>query len=69
VYYLLNVCFYHRDDYKHAYSNVKPVLAKINPEWDDAAAYDNYIEQCGAESKMNKTIINWYACYAQKPLE
>lgn len=60
---------YHRNDLKHAYLNMRPALAKSCPEWDDIEFYKNYVDSVGIESKDLKTCMNWYACYAQKPLQ
>lgn len=42
-------------------------MAKSNPDWQDAEVYANYINLCGKEAQTNKTCVNWYAYYAQKP--
>ncbi|KAL7314057.1 hypothetical protein PS15m_007713 [Mucor circinelloides] len=55
------------DDYKHGYSNVRPVMAQIVPEWQDAEVYARFLDDCGVEAEKNKTNVHWYACYAQKP--
>jgi len=54
-------------DYKHAYLNLQQVMAKSNPEWQDAQVYENYIDACGEEAETNKTCVHWYAYYARKP--
>ncbi|KAL9549033.1 hypothetical protein MBANPS3_005397 [Mucor bainieri] len=54
-------------DYKHAYLNIRPAMARSNPEWEDAQVYVKYIDACGEEAEANKTCVNWYAYYAQKP--
>lgn len=41
---------------------------KLNSEWEDAKAYEDYVDAIGAECKENKTCMNWYAFHAQKPL-
>ncbi|KAL7319725.1 hypothetical protein PS15m_002826 [Mucor circinelloides] len=54
-------------DYKHAYLNLQQVMAKSNPEWQDAQVYEKYIDACGEEAETNKTCVHWYAYYARKP--
>lgn len=56
-----------RDDYKHGYMNVRPVMALIVPEWQDTEVYERFVDACGIEAEKNKVNVNWYACYAQKP--
>lgn len=73
---LLNVKFcsplkqslHNRDDYKHAYINCRPLLERVHPEWKDDKVFFDYIKACGKEAKEYKSCVNWYACYAQKPL-
>lgn len=60
---------YNRADYKHLYLNSQPVLAKFNKEWEDPAVFAEFIENASAEAKENKSSANWYATYAQKPME
>jgi hypothetical protein len=48
---------------------MRPAFMKACPEWEDAAIYKDYIEAIGEENKEHKTCINWFVCYAQKPLE
>lgn len=55
------------DDYKHAYLNMRPVMAQIVPEWQDPEVYERFVTACGIEAEKNKVNVNWYACYAQKP--
>jgi hypothetical protein len=43
-------------------------MAAATSEWEDDKIYEAYVESCGSEAKDNKTYMNWYACYAQKPL-
>lgn len=62
------LCNY-RADYRHGYSNAKPVLAKITQEWEDNEVFQRYLDACAVEAKENKVSLNWYAYYAQKPLE
>ncbi|KAI8352472.1 S-adenosyl-L-methionine-dependent methyltransferase [Choanephora cucurbitarum] len=57
------------DDYKHAYANVRPAVATTTPEWEDAEVFNRYLDSCGAEAAQYKTCVNWFACYAQKPLQ
>ncbi|CAO3637731.1 unnamed protein product [Mucor hiemalis] len=56
-------------DYKHLYLNSQPVLAKFHKEWEDPAVFAEFIEDASTEAKENKSSANWYATYAQKPLE
>lgn len=60
---------YDRADYKHLYLNSQPVLAKFHKEWEDPAEFAEFIENASAEAKENKSSANWYATYAQKPIE
>ncbi|EPB85414.1 hypothetical protein HMPREF1544_07785 [Mucor circinelloides 1006PhL] len=55
-------------DYKHAYMNIRPVMAKSNPEFADENVYRDFIDKCGEETKQNKGCLGWVAVYAQKPL-
>jgi hypothetical protein len=54
-------------DYRHAYINIRPVLAKSMSEWENADIYEAYIDQCGEEAKNSKTYLKWYSIYARKP--
>lgn len=57
------------EDYKHGFINLRPVMAKSNSEWEDAEAYEAYINKCGEEAKENKTCLKWYSIHARKPKE
>lgn len=61
------LCCY-RGDYKHAYMNIRPVMAKSNPQFEDEKVYKEFIDKCGEETKQNKGCLGWVAVYAQKPL-
>lgn len=63
------VQIFDRADYKHLYLNSQPVLAKFHKEWEDPAVFAEFIEDASTEAKENKSSANWYATYAQKPLE
>lgn len=54
-------------DYRHVYLNLRPVMAKANPAWEDEAAYEALINQCGEEAKKSKTCLAWYSVTARKP--
>jgi hypothetical protein len=58
-----------RNDLKHGYLNIRPALVKANPEFNDVATYEKFIEDCGAETKEYGTCTHWYAAYAQKPVQ
>lgn len=60
--------FCNREDYKHAYMNVRPIVAKSIPAWEDEEAYKSYIDECGSEASKNESKVNWYTYVAQKPL-
>ncbi|KAI7888103.1 S-adenosyl-L-methionine-dependent methyltransferase [Mucor mucedo] len=57
------------DDYHHGTINMRTVLAKVNHEWEDEDIFKEFVNNCGVEAKTNETCINYYVCYAQKPLE
>lgn len=57
-----------RDDCRHAYRNLKPVMAQNNPEWESEEAYYAFIDECGKEAQELKTCMRWFVYYAQKPL-
>lgn len=48
---------------------MRTVLAKVNDEWEDESLFKDYAKACGVEATTNKTCINYYVCYAQKPFE
>lgn len=54
-------------DYKPGYLNIHPVMGKVNPEWEDPAAYTALIDRCGEEAKASKICIKWYSVRARKP--
>jgi hypothetical protein len=58
-----------RGDYKKAYTNFRPVMAMVNPEWEDEAVYSALLDQCGEETKESQSCLIWYTVHAQKPLE
>ncbi|GAA5806419.1 hypothetical protein HPULCUR_011953 [Helicostylum pulchrum] len=57
------------EDYFHGLTNIRSVLAKSNTEWENPKAFMTFLEASGIEAKKYKTCINYYACYAQKPLQ
>lgn len=58
-----------RSDYHHGTINMRTVLAKVNHDWEDEDVFKEFVNNCGVEAKTNETCINYYVCYAQKPLE
>lgn len=54
-------------DYKHAYLNLKPVMSKVNPAWENGDDYEAHINKCGEEAKASKACLRWYSIYAKKP--
>ncbi|KAL9549034.1 hypothetical protein MBANPS3_005398 [Mucor bainieri] len=56
------------DDYEHGYTNIRPVMAMSNPEWQDEKLYAVHIDNCAKEAETMETSVNWYTCIAQKPL-
>lgn len=54
-------------DFKHAYTNIRPVMAKANPAWEDSEAYRIHIERCSEEVRESKTCVHWQNVYARKP--
>lgn len=42
-------------DYKHGYTNIRPVMAMPNPDWRDQKPYQNYIDSCAEEAKKTTT--------------
>lgn len=48
--------------------NIRPVMAKSNPQFEDVKVYEAHIDKCGEEAKQSKACLKWYAIYAQKPL-
>ncbi|KAL9542290.1 hypothetical protein PS6_009871 [Mucor atramentarius] len=56
------------DDYQHGYTNLRPVMAMSNAEWQDEELYAIHIENCAKEAETMHTSVNWYTCIAQKPL-
>ncbi|KAG2229791.1 hypothetical protein INT48_005318 [Thamnidium elegans] len=55
-------------DYYHGYLNVRPLMIKDNPEWNDPQTYDLFIQKCAIEANSNKTSLNWHIFCAQKTL-
>lgn len=58
-----------REDYFHGFTNIRSVLAKSNTEWENPKAFTAFLEASGLEAQKYKTCINYYACFAQKPLK
>lgn len=58
-----------RDDYRHGYTNLGPLIATIHPEYEDSEAYENFLDECGTEAAKEKSNILWYTFVAQKSLE
>ncbi|CEP08045.1 hypothetical protein [Parasitella parasitica] len=56
------------NDYRHAYMNLRGIMATSDPTFENLKAYEAHIHQCGEEAKQSKTCFRWYAVYAQKPL-
>lgn len=42
-------------------------MAKVDPKWEDAQAYDQFLNDVGEESKNNKCLVHFYIYTAQKP--
>lgn len=59
---------YYREDFKQANAGLRPVLAKINPKWEDPKEFDKYIDDIGEEAKKNKSLAPFYINIAQKPV-
>ncbi|GAA5811120.1 hypothetical protein MFLAVUS_004549 [Mucor flavus] len=57
------------EDYFHGFTNIRSVLAKSNTEWENPKAFTAFLEASGLEAQKYKTCINYYACFAQKPLK
>ncbi|RCH84492.1 hypothetical protein CU098_008472 [Rhizopus stolonifer] len=55
-------------DYRHAFMNVKPVLSKTNPEFENQEVYEAHLNKCGEEARRSQAHLGWYAVYAQKPV-
>lgn len=56
------------DDYEHGYTNIRPVMAMSNSEWQDEEIYAIHIGNCAKEAETMETSVNWYTCIAQKSL-
>lgn len=61
--------FLYRQDYRHSYVNLKPVMTENRPEWEDTTVYHQFLNDCGLESQSLKTLVPYYNYYAQKPTE
>ncbi|KAG0742941.1 hypothetical protein G6F62_007035 [Rhizopus arrhizus] len=55
-------------DFKHVSLNLRPVMAKKNPAFEDPHQFEAYLEKSGLECKEYKTCTKWFINYAQKPL-
>ncbi|KAI9254350.1 S-adenosyl-L-methionine-dependent methyltransferase [Helicostylum pulchrum] len=55
-------------DFYHGFLNVRPLMVKYNPEWNDPQAYELFIQNCAIEANAHKTSLNWYIFCAQKTL-
>lgn len=55
-----------RRDHYHGYLNVRPLIAKENPEWNDPQSYNFYLQKCAAEANSYETSLDWYIFCAQK---
>lgn len=64
-----HVSYIHRCDYRKAYTNFRPAMANIKPEWQDPVVYGTHLDLCAEEAKESKSHLIWYSIYAQKPLE
>jgi hypothetical protein len=58
-----------RKDLEDAFMSLRPAVAKICPEWEDAKVYENFLAGCGSEAKKNEFNFDWHVYYAQKPFE
>lgn len=56
------------DDHRHGYTNLRPVMAMSNAEWQDEALYAIHIDNCAKEAETMQTSVNWHTCIAQKSL-
>lgn len=66
----MNIYIYiYREDFKQGYTGLRPVLALMNPEWEDPQVYADYLEKVGLEAQSYKTCVKFYVQYAQKPLK
>ena len=54
-------------DYRRGYLSLRPVMAKINPAWENEEAYTAHIDSCGEEAKRSETCMDFYSIYARKP--
>ncbi|KAI8642087.1 S-adenosyl-L-methionine-dependent methyltransferase [Parasitella parasitica] len=45
------------NDYRHAYLNLRSVMATSNPKYEDVKAYEAHINRCGEEAKQSKTCF------------
>lgn len=61
-------CLHLRQDFKHVSLNLRPVMAKKNPAFEDPHQFEAYLEKSGLECKEYKTCTKWFINYAQKPL-
>lgn len=59
----------YRKDFKQGYTGLRPALALMNPEWEDAQVYGEYLEKVGLEARDWKTCVKFYVHYAQKPAQ
>lgn len=48
--------------------NIRPIMATINPAYEDLDAYKAFLTECSAEAAELKTDIQWHTVVAKKPL-
>lgn len=66
--YLWTIFPIYRSDARHGYTNIRLAMERVHKEWHDPQVYEDFLEACGQEANKMKSSVNWYACYAQKPL-
>ncbi|KAG2229790.1 S-adenosyl-L-methionine-dependent methyltransferase [Thamnidium elegans] len=54
-------------DYYHVYMNIRPMMTKSNPEWDNLEAYETFLGNCASEANTKETSLGWHIICAQKP--
>lgn len=64
----MDIIFIHRQDFKYVSLALRPIVAKINSDYEDSEKFETHLENCRIECRNYKTNVKWFVNYAQKPL-
>ncbi|KAI8974720.1 S-adenosyl-L-methionine-dependent methyltransferase [Pilobolus umbonatus] len=55
-------------DFKHGYSNLRPMIAMINPKFNEPDSYTEFLDSVAEECAAIETDMILFIAYAQKPM-